>query len=1479
MSTDGPTEHKAAGAVIMAAAGAGLMGLVYALSHNVMALIIVVIGLLLVAAMLFGYTKLLKVFEAKKAGPLERSLAQNAAATPQGVNDPGRRARLDEVRKSFEAGVAKFRSAGKNVYTFPWYILVGEPGGGKTEAIRQCGAGFPPGLQDSMQGTGGTINMNWWFTNNGIILDTAGRLMFEEVPPGSNSEWGELLKLLRTARANCPINGMLLVIPADSLMKDAPDAIDRKAGKIAHQLDQIQRELGVRFPVFILVSKCDLIAGFNEFFNSLDDAQQQSQMLGWSNPASLDEPFHPETVDAHLRSVRDRLIRHRYRLLLDPIHTENPGDRRIEQVDAMYGLPDSLTQLSTRLRRYLEQVFVSGAWSNKPLFLRGIYFTCAMQKGAALDLGLAATLGIPVQSLPQGRVWQRDRAYFLRDLFTKKVFVEKGLVTRANNANQVQRRRKIIVMTTGIAAALILGSLTWLGYRQLDQSLERHRAFWTEARDYATDNNGDDIRIVKKTDTGYEYQGGHAISIRSEDLTAADLQKEAVAISADPISIPIIFRPVAAAMLEDDLNARRKEAAQHLYESAVIVPTVHATQERLLLTKPEQWTAATNDAFVAVARLALAYVGGSSPAATRPAEPARASKRPGPLAKPPSKISIAALLPFVVNDRDPNTWNQTDRISEVAALQSAADAIYREPSAWPPATLKVDPDRLEAIDAAEPGYVEYWTNRAKSASDANVVTLLSLRDRLLTYRKNESALQTIATTPPPETIVAFNAMRERFNAALEQLKSSSSDIEKAYISAKPLLGSDDRLEVAYGDAMRVARAKSLTSMDELINSFPAEDKLTAQHDGPRLLAIRDHIKDGRDAINQLETSKEMLASLQEMKELSALLVTQQASADRTHQLRIKGYELLAQRLADDASAAKPAGIDAVPQALNAINDLAQHTAQAASADLGLAGTPPATDTNGVATVKLVAYTIDAAAARDRTRDITAALEGSPRGEAPWKLAIAAMSQRGSVQPEQPRIPLSTIDGQKYEESFDPPTFKSVNAAFTAVQAIISKTSSPDASATTGSPPPATTTAVGTLPMLERPTIATEFDRCQSAFESYRHDYNDYWASGVFDGLEKMSPAISNSWKSFSGELPGFEQLKAEQSLKLLGEHAKAALLVSGDQKSATLVEQGLTLLASKRFQERVALMLKNWRELPSVANTARQTLLKVQGSDYLSEYTVGKVVTVNDDNDDDFASRYWKHISTSALQILANDANSELNARLHALVKEARFPLGRLRVGESELTPAEVKAFQAKIDSITLSSSENATTLAGGKQTTDPTVDAIIDDLRGKKTLEVAQRWLDGIQKRIAILTDASSPLGCTVSLPEKPGADTLEDKWPTMTMLQGSETIKRVNLRNAGAVMGELHTPGNKLTCSFDQGQGKQGNVIFTIDSTWASLALLEAQEHTDAGELDANDPKLWKVTVVLRDALGTKFTQQLQLKFSKAVPPLPDPPVLDNP
>jgi hypothetical protein len=511
-----------------------------------------------------------------------------------GVTDAAARGRLEDLRRNFAKGIEKFESAGKDFYGLPWYVIVGEPGSGKTEAIRHSQAGFPPGLQDEFQGVGGTINMNWWFTNYAVILDTAGRLIFEEVEPGVTSEWREFLALLKKHRYNCPVNGLLLTIPVESLIQDSPEEMERKAGKIARQLEVIQRELDVRFPVFVLVTKCDLVHGFREYFQSLDDPRAQQQMLGWSNPAPLDAPFRPELLEEHLRTVAQRLRRRRLGLLLDPVPAES-GSRRADEIDRLYDYPQSMSALVPRLRRYLETIFVAGEWTSRPLFLRGIYFTSSMREGSALDEELAQVMGLPVDRLPAGRAWEREHSYFLRDLFLDKVFREDGLVTRASNTDRLLLYRKLILFGAGVLGLLCLLAFGISGYRSLQESIVAQSGFWARAREGWQGKTWQPIVVRDpSSSTLFRYRGDLPVGpgltpetraeFHYEKLSIADFHEALRELAGKPLQIPLIFGLFAHSGTDPDRG--RQHAQRVLFEDSVVEPLLDATRQKMSEPNP-----------------------------------------------------------------------------------------------------------------------------------------------------------------------------------------------------------------------------------------------------------------------------------------------------------------------------------------------------------------------------------------------------------------------------------------------------------------------------------------------------------------------------------------------------------------------------------------------------------------------------------------------------------------------------------------------------------------------------------------------------------------------------------------------------------------------------------------------------------------------------------------------------------------------------
>ena len=92
----------------------------------------------------------------------------------------------------------------RQVQQLPWYLIIGAPGGGKTTAILHSGLRFPLAEKlgrDPLAGVGGTRQCDWWFSEDAVFIDTAGRYTTQDSDAAVDAgEWQQFLALLRQHR-------------------------------------------------------------------------------------------------------------------------------------------------------------------------------------------------------------------------------------------------------------------------------------------------------------------------------------------------------------------------------------------------------------------------------------------------------------------------------------------------------------------------------------------------------------------------------------------------------------------------------------------------------------------------------------------------------------------------------------------------------------------------------------------------------------------------------------------------------------------------------------------------------------------------------------------------------------------------------------------------------------------------------------------------------------------------------------------------------------------------------------------------------------------------------------------------------------------------------------------------------------------------------------------------------------------------------
>ncbi|WP_028693328.1 type VI secretion system membrane subunit TssM [Pseudomonas cremoricolorata] len=410
--------------------------------------------------------RLYQVVQARRqAAKVLDSLAADTPPDPASVATAEELSALRQRMAEAVALLKKARLGGderRNLYQLPWYVIIGPPGSGKTTALVNSGLHFPLAAQlgeGAVRGVGGTRNCDWWFTDQAVLLDTAGRYTIQDSHAQvDKAAWLGFLDLLRNQRSRRPIDGAFIAISLADLLLGSEAERAAHAAAIRSRIQELYERLGVRFPIYLMLTKLDLVPGFMEFFDNLGK-EERAQV--WGMTFALDDGEQGAGPLGSFGSEFSLLEQRLNQRLIERLQHERDPARR----DLVYGFVQQFAALRSNLEQFLEALFKPNAFEARAL-LRGVYFTSGTQEGSPIDRligSMAQSMGLDRAQL--ARQSGSGRSYFIQRLFSDVAFAERGLA--GSNPKVERRQRWLTRAALGLSVALVLlvGSVWALSYR------------------------------------------------------------------------------------------------------------------------------------------------------------------------------------------------------------------------------------------------------------------------------------------------------------------------------------------------------------------------------------------------------------------------------------------------------------------------------------------------------------------------------------------------------------------------------------------------------------------------------------------------------------------------------------------------------------------------------------------------------------------------------------------------------------------------------------------------------------------------------------------------------------------------------------------------------------------------------------------------------------------------------------------------------
>ena len=371
------------------------------------------------------------------------------------------------------------------LWQLPWYMVIGPAGSGKTTLLRE---GFPSDIiytPEAVRGAEQRVYLTPHVGKQAVIFDIDGALSEpSDADILHRRVWEHLLGWLVEKRARQPLNGIILTLDLPDLLTADKRRREHLLQTLRSRLQDIRQCLHCQLPVYVVLTRLDLLYGFTALFQSLNKKDRDT-ILGVTFTLSAHESEDWRTeLNAFWQDWCERMNQSMPDLMLAQSHMRSSLFSFIRQ---MQGSRESLVTLLDGL--------LDG--ENMDVMLRGVYLTSSLQRGQMDDIFTqSAARQYRLGSNPLSAWPLVDTVpYFTRNLFPQVLLSEPNLAGESRAWLVSSRRRLTVFSAAGGALALLL-IIGWHHYYDVNyasgiQVLKQAQAFMAIRPPQGMDDYGD----------------------------------------------------------------------------------------------------------------------------------------------------------------------------------------------------------------------------------------------------------------------------------------------------------------------------------------------------------------------------------------------------------------------------------------------------------------------------------------------------------------------------------------------------------------------------------------------------------------------------------------------------------------------------------------------------------------------------------------------------------------------------------------------------------------------------------------------------------------------------------------------------------------------------------------------------------------------------------------------------------------------------